>query len=238
MNINVVDIVIILMIALGGVLGFKAGVIKKITQFVGLFVIVIISFSLKNTISTMFYENLPFFDFFGIISGIGVINVLLYEILAFVLVFLALTMILKIVVTITGLVEWIIKFNVFLSLPSKVLGIFVGILESYVYIFLALVILNLPVFNLDIVRNSEFANFIVNETPVLSGASKDMIDTYALVYESIENKGNKTNATVNEEVLDILIDQGVVTEDSAMLLIEKNKILVSDDYYLKEKLND
>ncbi len=36
---------------------------------------------------------------------------------------------------VTGLVEKILKATVILSIPSKILGIFVGILEMYVYLF-------------------------------------------------------------------------------------------------------
>ncbi len=234
---NLVDIVIILLIILGGISGFKAGVIKKITSFLGLFVIVIIAFSLKNNLSVLFYENLPFFDFFGTISGIGIINILLYELIAFLVVFAGLAALLKMLLTITGLVEWILKLTIFLSLPSKILGVFVGILEAYVYIFLVLVILNLPFINLDIVRNSQLANTIVNDTPVMSLVVRDTIDIYSLVYDKLQNKGKKDNATVNEEILDILIEQGVVTKESAIKLIERNKIEVSNDYYLREATN-
>ncbi len=234
---NIVDIIILLLIIFGGVLGYKAGVIKKTTSFLGLFIIVIISFSCKNYVSVLLYENLPFFNFFGFVSGIGIINVLFYELVAFLVVFFGLTVILKILITVTGLIEWILKFNVFLSFPSKVLGIFVGILEAYVYIFLVLVILNLPFFNIDIIRESQFANVILNDSPVISPIAKDTVDTYMLVYENIKNKDGKDNETVNEEILDILIEQGVVTEESATKLVNSNKIIVSDDYRLKGNNN-
>lgn len=60
---NVADFVIIILLAFGAVEGFKAGVIKKTTDFVGMFVIVILSFTLKNNLSTIMYENLPFLIF-------------------------------------------------------------------------------------------------------------------------------------------------------------------------------
>ena len=46
---NVVDVIIIALLILGGVAGFKAGVIKKLTDFIGMFVIVILSFTSKIT---------------------------------------------------------------------------------------------------------------------------------------------------------------------------------------------
>lgn len=80
---NVVDVIIIALLILGGVAGFKAGVIKKLTDFIGMFVVIILAFYLKNYISVIMYENLPFFNFFGLINGIDTLNILLYEVIAF-----------------------------------------------------------------------------------------------------------------------------------------------------------
>ena len=38
---NVVDVIIIALLILGGVAGFKAGVIKKLTDFIGMFVFIL-----------------------------------------------------------------------------------------------------------------------------------------------------------------------------------------------------
>ena len=83
---NVIDIIIILFILLGGVAGFKAGVLKKIVSFVGLFIVVYLSFRLKNYLSPFFYENLPFFNFWGIFKGIQVLNIIFYEFLSFIII--------------------------------------------------------------------------------------------------------------------------------------------------------
>ena len=45
---NVTDIVILIALALGAIGGFKSGVIKKTANFVGIFIIIILSFYLKN----------------------------------------------------------------------------------------------------------------------------------------------------------------------------------------------
>ena len=79
MNINLIDAIILLIILLGGVIGFKEGVIKKLTSVIGLIIVVILSFTLKNYLSVFFYENLPFFDLWGVFKGIQVLNILFYE---------------------------------------------------------------------------------------------------------------------------------------------------------------
>ncbi len=225
---NVVDVIIIALLILGGVAGFKAGVIKKLTDFIGMFVVIILAFYLKNYISVIMYENLPFFNFFGLINGIDALNILLYEVIAFLVIFIALLFVLKVVLMLTGLVEKILKATVILSIPSKLLGIVVGVIEMYVYLFLILVIVSLPIFDSSFLKDSKMNNFILNNTPVLSGVSKEIIDIYGDVYNIIDNRKNKTNEQLNEEILKVLIDKKVVTKESAKKLVDKNKIHIND----------
>ena len=225
---NVVDVIIIALLILGGVAGFKAGVIKKLTDFIGMFVVIILAFYLKNYISVIMYENLPFFNFFGLINGIDALNILLYEVIAFLVIFIALLFVLKVVLMLTGLVEKILKATVILSIPSKLLGIVVGVIEMYVYLFLILVIVSLPIFDSSFLKDSKMNNFILNNTPVLSGVSGEIIDIYGDVYNIIDNRKNKTNEQLNEEILKVLIDKKVVTKEYAKKLVDKNKIHIND----------
>ena len=225
---NVVDVIIIALLILGGVAGFKAGVIKKLTDFIGMFVVIILAFYLNNYISVIMYENLPFFNFFGLINGIDALNILLYEVIAFLVIFIALLFVLKVVLMLTGLVEKILKATVILSIPSKLLGIVVGVIEMYVYLFLILLIVSLPIFDSSFLKDSKMNNFILNNTPVLSGVSEEIIDIYGDVYNIIDNRKNKTNEQLNEEILKVLIDKKVVTKESAKKLVDKNKIHIND----------
>ena len=225
---NVADIVILIILAFGAIVGFKEGVIKKLTDFVGMFVIVILSFYLKNNLSVIMYENLPFFNFWGFIKGIDVINILFYELLAFMIVLMALYFVYKVILMVSGLIEKILKATIILSIPSKLLGIVVGVIEAYVYTFIVLVILTLPIFNIPYVRESKMVNFILNETPILSPISEEMIDIYGDVYEILDDKNNKTNEQLNDEILRLLIDKEVVTHESARKLVDRNKVHITD----------
>lgn len=225
---NIVDIIIILMIILGAVVGFKHGFIKRTTSFLGTFLVLVIAFSLKNPLSVLMYENLPFFKLGGIIKGIDVINILVYELLAFIIVAAALTFVLKVLITITGLIEKLLKMTVFLSFPSKILGIFVGALEYFVYTFLALVFLNLPAFNIPIIKESNYANKILNNTPILSGLVSTTIDTYTEVYNILHDNRTMSDLEINEKVLDLFLEKEVITVDSAQKLIDMNKIYIEN----------
>lgn len=225
---DIVDIIIILMVILGAVIGFKDGFIKRTTSFLGTFLVFIIAFTLKNPLSVVMYENLPFFKLGGLIKGVDIINILVYELLAFIIVAVALSLILKVLITITGLIEKILKMTVFLSIPSKILGIFVGAIEYYVYVFLILVFLNLPAFNIKIVKESELANKVLTNTPILSEIVGTTVETYTEVYNIMHDNRTMSDLEINEKVLDLLLEKEVITVDSAQKLVDMNKIYLED----------
>ena len=141
MNLELIDIIIILVIILGGIIGFKQGAIKKLTSAVGLILVLVISFILKNKLSVYFYENLPFIKLWGVFKGIEVLNVIFYEMVAFLVIASVLTLVYRILLGITGLIEKVLKATIILSIPSKIIGFFIGLVEYYVWVYIILFIL-------------------------------------------------------------------------------------------------
>ena len=232
MNLNIVDVIIILIILLGGLVGFKEGAIKKLTSIIGLIAVVILSFMLKNYLSVFFYENLPFFNLWGLFKGIQVLNILFYELLAFAIISSVLTLIYRVLLGITGIVEKILKATVILSIPSKILGFFVGLFEYYIWVYLFLFILTLPVFNIKDIYESKTAMFMITKTPILSKYTGKTLDIYNDLYSIIDNRESKTNEQVNEEAMELMLKHDIITPESAQKLVERNKVIVNDDGFI------
>ena len=237
MILSIVDAIIVLIVIAGGLIGFKNGAIQEGVKFVGIIVVLILSFILKDNLMVLMYENLPFFDFFGFIRGISAINILFYQLLAFLVIFAALSFFLRVLLVITGLIEWLLKLTVFLRGISKIVGIFVGAIEYYVYAFIALYILSMPILNLSYVADSKFANVVLNNTPILSNLSDNTIKVYSDVWETIKNKDDKSTKEINTLVLATLLDNKLITVDSAKKLINSNKIIINDESIL-DNYND
>lgn len=231
-SLSIIDAIILLVILLGGVIGFKEGVIKRLTSVIGLVVVVILSFMLKNFISVLFYENLPFFNLWGIFKGIQVVNIIFYEVLAFIIVSSVLMLMYRVLLMITGVVEKILKATIILSIPSKILGFFVGLIENYIWVYIGLFILTLPVFNINDIYNSKVAMFIMRETPVLSKYTGKTVGIYQEIYDIIDNKGNKSTEEVNKEALEVMLKYEIITVESTDKLIEKNKIEIKDKGFI------
>ncbi len=234
MSLTIVDVLIILIIILGAVIGFKNGAIKEGVKFIGIIVVVILAFAFKDDLMVFMYEHLPFYNFFGLIRGLSAINILLYQVLAFLIIFAALTFVLRVLLVITGLIEWLLKLTVFLGGISKVVGIFVGALEYYVYVFVALFILTTPALNLKYVEESKIGNSILQNTPILTNMTDNTINVYTEVWDTIKNREDKTNEEINKEILITLLDNKLIKVESAKRLIESNKISIEDTEFLEE----
>ena len=238
MELNVVDIFIFLFLLMGGIVGYKNGAIKEGTKFIGFFIIVIISFLLKDRLMVFLYQNLPFFNFFGLIKGLDAINILLYQLISFIIIFIALFFILKVLLVITGVIEWLVRMTVFLNLPSKILGMIIGVIEYYIYIFICLFIIAMPIFNLTFVAESKFANNVLNNTPILSNMVEGTVDVYTEVWNLIKTKNDKNRKEINTLVLATLLDNNLITIESVRDLIESNKVIVDDSKFLDDYVED
>jgi len=234
MNISIIDAIVILFILLCGVIGFKEGVIKKLSSVIGLVLVVVIAFSLKGKISVYFYENLPFFNFWGVFKGVQALNIIFYEMLAFVIIASVLMIAYNILLGITGLIEKLLKATVILSIPSKILGFIVGLIEGYVWTYIILFIITLPIFNVPGIHEAKTTNYILKETPILSKYTEKTLDIYNNVYTIVSERKDKTNEQINEESLDLMLKYDIITIDSAEKLIDKNRIEVSDKSFLEE----
>ena len=172
---NILDALIIIFLLVGAAAGLSRGLIKQSVLLVGLIVVLVLSFYIRIPVSTFFYKNLPFFNFDGIFKGMSVLNILIYELIAFLLVFSVLYIALRILIKISGIIEKILKATIILGFFSKIGGSIVGVLESYVIIFVVLFVFSQPVLKVSGMEDSKFTPLILNNTPVLSESVKELL---------------------------------------------------------------
>lgn len=221
--VSIIDAIIIIMLLFGAVFGFKAGVIKSAVSFLGTLLIIFLAFQLKNPISEFLYMHLPFFNFNGALAGVTVFNVLIYEGIAFLIVFAILEILLKVVIIASGILESILRLTIVFGLFSKILGLFFGFIEYYVIIFAGLFMLNCFSNIAFLIKDSSLATNILNNTPILTEqfrepkAAIDEILSLSTTYKN-DKDGYNTKA------LEILIKYNVISKEQAEKLISKKKI--------------
>ena len=223
---NIVDILIIIFILLGAVVGFKQGFTKSLVSFVGIVIVTILAYFLKNPVSEFLMSFCLFFSFGGIIKGITVLNIAVYEVIAFLLVFAILMIVLRALLFATGILETILKFTIVLGIPSKILGAIVGVIKNYIIAFFVLYLLSMPNFvDVEFVKDSKFREPILRNTPLLSNAADStlkVLDEFKGLSDKYVNTENSNE--FNLETLDLFLKYDVVTVDTVKKLDESGKI--------------
>lgn len=223
---NIVDAIIILLILSCGVAGFKRGVLKQTVSTVGFIIVVVLAFYLKNPIAEFLSLHLPFFKFGGNLANMTSLNIILYQLISFIIVIIILETVLNVLIKITGIIEKILKFTIILGIPSKILGFIVGIVEGFIITFLILFFLRQPSFNLNIFDSSKLTDSILKSTPVLSQVAGDFVDTFNDLYElGNDYYEQKMDAnTLNLKSIDVMLEHKIITPDYVMKLIDSKKI--------------
>ena len=228
--INVVDAIIILFLLTGAILGFKRGAIQTLATLIGTILIIIIAYYLKNPLSVFLYTYLPFFKLGGIFNGITVINILIYEALAFLIVLGLLSVLLSVILKITGILSKIVDHSIILTLPSKLIGIAVGFLEAYVFLFVLLFIFSQFSFSSTVLKDSKYTNIILSKTPFTTGFK----NSYN-AFNEIRNLGDNNSSNKDYEALNTLLKYDIITTDNAHKLVDSGKINIKGSNKLIER---
>ena len=223
MSLGIFDFILLLGLLIGGIIGLKKGMIKEVISFVGLIIAIVIAWHLKNPISEFMYTRLPFFNFR---DSTALINIILFEIVAFLIVLIILLIVLKFIVVMTGLVDKIVGIASGLDFVSKILGLIVGVLESYIVVF----ILMFCLYNFTPLKSNmqgTLTERALNNTPILSNLVKkeaDSLSEIANIKFSITEESEK----YNKELFEILVKHKVISTNAARKLIQNNKINIKD----------
>ncbi len=229
-----IDVIIVLVLLMGAVIGFKRGVIKSAVTFIGAIIVIILAFYLKNPLSKLMYTYLPFFNFAGDFEGLTVLNIVIYEALAFVIVYVLLMSILQILIAVTGVIEKVLNFTIVLGIPSKLLGALFGFFETYLFVFVALFLLSqIPATNA-YMKESFVAEKIANSSPILSDISENYFKAFEEII-SIKDQNIHDKEEYNRQSLDILLKYNIVDANSAKDLIDSGKLSIENADSILEK---
>lgn len=220
---TVLDIILLAFIVLGTYIGARKGLIKSLVNLVGLLAIVIISYTLRVPLANFLIDKLPFFNFGGALEGITAINILIYNLLAFIVIFVLLYCVLNIILDITGFIDTLLKLTIIWVIPSKIGGAIIGFIESWVFLYLALFILVQFSFTNALISSSKVANIILDNTPVIGNYLGGAKLASEKIYDII-NEEEKTEEDMNIDILGILVQYNIISDAKVTELMEIGKI--------------
>ena len=106
---------------------------------------------------------------------------------------------------------------------AKILGFIGGLLEGYVVAFVILFFLTQPAFSFQFFQDSNLSQKILTSSPVLTDITKDTVEVVKEIYALKDEKDTKL---LNQKSLDIMLEHGMVTYDTAKKLSYEGKINV------------
>ena len=222
---NFIDVLILVILLLMAFQGWRRGVISSSVSFIGTILVIILAFYLKNPLSALMYQHIPFFNLGGRFTGIAVFNILVFEGIAFIIMIAILGLILRFVIRLTRIVDTLIKLTVILALPSKIMGAIVGLLHGYVLAFVVIFILATASNVTTQIDESEYARVLLENTPILSNIVEDKYQSVQEIFQIVTDT-NGPNDEANLRSLEVLLRRGILSADSAQRLVDNNKLVI------------
>ena len=226
---NVIDVIIVLALIMGGIVGYKSGFFKSSIEAVGAIGAIILAFYLKNFIAPVLFKICPFFNYGGPFSGLVTLNIFLYEAIAFIIVYILLMVLVKVIVKLTEKFEKVLDFTVILGIPSKIFGALFGVIETYCVIFVLLFVFAQFSISAVVLHNSHLTNPILSYTPILSHITNDSYQAFKEVY-NMKQKYKKTGDmdAYNLESLDVMLKYEIVTPEDIRDLQDRKKLNIKN----------
>lgn len=222
---TVVDIIAIILIILGALFGFKKGAIKGLIQLIGLVSITIVAYELKDTIGNLLIKHLPFFNFGGKVGELYTLNLLLYQGIAFIVIFILLYCLLNILISVSGIIDLLLKVTVIFEIPSKIIGAVLGAVEAIFFIFVLGVTMLQFSQTSKYVMESKMVKPIVEKTPIVNMIFRTGIGAAENIYEEIDNyQETKDSRETNLAIIRILVKYDIVTDDLVQDCIDNGKL--------------
>ena len=223
---NVFDIGIILILIMSFIIGFKNGVIKETVALVGIILVFIVSYLLKDYLGSLLCYIFPFFKFSGKVEGITSLNIIMYQAIAFIIIFSILLGVYAIVLKISKKIQKLVNLTIILWLPSKLLGGVVSFIKGYIVLFAVLIVCLIPLKNQNIFTKSKLVNTILYHTPILSNSTSKFTGATEEIYQLGEKVMNDmiTKKEANDQAIQIILKYNIASESTINKLIEMGKI--------------
>ena len=218
-----IDIIILILLLLGSLFGFKKGIIKSIISLALMILAIIIAWFLKNPIASIMYTKLPFFSF---TNSTSIINIIIYEMIAFLVIAIILLILVRVILIFTGLVDKILSITKSMGFTSKLLGLAFGFIEMYVFIFIILFVTYNFTNVYKTIDESTVAIRMLSSTPILS----PMVDSERATFDEIYNLKNdykEDDEEYNKKVFETLIKYKVISTNTAKELVKEEKIKIA-----------
>ena len=200
------------------IIGFKRGAIKEAVSLVGIVIVFILSFNLMKPFGNFLCMYLPFIKFGGSLEGLQSVNIIIYQFIAFIIIFSLFIGLYAFLLKISGIVEKLVDLTIILLLPSKIIGGVISLVTGYLIIFILLL---LPFKKDTFFTDSKVAPFILDKTPIISEKTESIKNCINEIY-ALDGKLETKEA--DAYTVNLLIKYNVVDKETIKELIAREKL--------------
>lgn len=221
---NILDAVIIVLLLFGAFIGLKRGLLREVVMLIGTIVILVVAYYLKNPIADLLFNIFPFIDFKDFTSGGTIINILFFEMIAFIIAFVLLLFLFRLALKSSKVIQKFLDKTIVFGLISRILGAIIGFLHYYIITFIIIFILSIPLFSFDF-GTSKLATNMLNKTPFLSDfMNKGLESVNGINNLNISFKNNTKSDEYNIIAVDYMLKGKIITVTTVDNLVEDGKL--------------
>lgn len=224
LNVFSIGIVLILIGYIIG--GWKNGVVKETASIIGIIIVFFLSYYLMGIVGNFLCTILPFFKFDGLVS----LNILIYQAIAFILLFTIFMSLYRLLLKISNGLQKIVNATIILIIPSKILGAIMGFISGWITVFVILLVLLVPFKDVKEFKNSTMTDVVLFHTPVLSDIVKPFTKGVIEIYDTSSKIANKDidMDEANTKSIDIMLKYKLVDKNTIKKLIELDKLKIKN----------
>lgn len=225
----IISLIVILVFVSDVINGYKKGFLGTAIKLFKSVVALVFAYLFKGKLATYLSIHLPFFNLQGLFKGLDIVNVLIYELIAFVAIFAVVSLILKIIIDLFNIEERLFSLIVQLGIPNNLIGGIFGGLKSIVVIYFVLSIFTAVANFVNIDTGNSLGEYVLN-IPVLKNSFGGTLDSLDEISElAVEYKNTQDKGVINGDAISILLENGILTEEQLSVLIESGKVEYSMD---------
>lgn len=165
---NVLDIVVLVLLAGAGLNGLRSGFVLQVTHLIGLILALIIAFRFSPAVAAGLGEWIPLSGDTSdamLLFGLLPVDTFLYRLAAFVLLFFSVRFLVRLA---AGVLQQVVSLPV-LNTFNRVAGVVLSLLQTGLILFIVVNVLNLiPGKMQDLLQQSLIVSWMLAQTPILT----------------------------------------------------------------------
>ena len=223
-----IDVIIILIMIIGLIIGWNGGFFKTAIDIFSLFVSMVIAGLLKGPLGNLLASFIPFMNMKGLYS----LNIIMYQLIAYFLILLLVLGIYQGIMKRSKLDDKISDKSLTAQLPSKLIGAVLGIALSIIFTYNILLVVKFPSFDGSWIRDSYFTSRVLENSFMLSDINKKLYDASDEAAIIISENKNEYKKYIDTKIVEYFIDIDLISYEKVDELRLNGSL---PEYYDKKK---